>query len=266
MRRITIGRAPGNTIRIDERWDMVSNDHADIVREGNTYTLYDHSTNGTKVDGVKVNLTHKTIYPGQRIVLAGQFELTWDVIKAYLPDEQAQSGYESNVGRGTVKYHEDAGQSGAQESGGHKTEFIGNRQQPGGNTNLYGQDGRQTVRVAENYGQANEYSQAEIDKALGKWNWGAFFCTWLWGVCHKMYWPLLIIIVGAIPYVGQVCSIVLCVYLGMKGSRIAWDSGRYKDFDAYKRAQHRWAIGGVIWFLLSLAYSAYCVYTILSMV
>lgn len=79
-----------------------------------------------------------------------------------------------------------------------------------------------------------------------------------------MYWPLAILIIGGIPYVGQVCSLCLSVYLGLKGSRIAWESGKYKDFEAYKKAQHNWAVGGVIWFLISLVSSAYLVYTTLS--
>ena len=120
-------------------------------------------------------------------------------------------------------------------------------------------------RVKNNNYTLKHISQAEIDKAIAKWNWGAFFCTWLWGVFHKTYWPLLIVLVGCIPYVGLVASLCLAVYLGMNGSKIAWDKEVYKDFDSFKRAQRSWTIGGCVWFGVSLLATAYMVFFTLSM-
>src|SRR6266571_8319277 len=52
-RSITIGRAPDNTIVIDD--PSVSNRHAQLELSGKTYRLKDlESTNGTRVNGIPI--------------------------------------------------------------------------------------------------------------------------------------------------------------------------------------------------------------------
>lgn len=263
-RRITIGRASGSDIRIDERWDTVSNEHAEIEAIGNSLIFYDHSSNGTVVNGQKVRNTNVPVYPGDEILLAGVYKLDWEILERFFPASRRPTvtkNIHEEAGRGTVRkdfYNET---DNTNRSSGRKTEVFDYKKMDNGNDAGY----RRSEGRDENYGQANVYSQAEIDKALEKWNWGAFFCTWLWGVFHRMYWPLLILVVACIPYVGQVCSLCLCVYMGLKGSRIAWDSGKYKDFESYKSAQRTWAIVGLIWFVVSVCISAFLVYNTLSM-
>jgi len=61
---ITIGRAPGNTIVIED--SSVSSRHAELLRDGENYRLKDlDSTNGTRVNGASV--TETTLRPGDRI-------------------------------------------------------------------------------------------------------------------------------------------------------------------------------------------------------
>lgn len=263
-RKITIGRAPGNDIRIEERWDTVSNEHAEIEAIGDNLLFYDHSSNGTSINGQKIHNTNVQIYPGDEILLAGVYKLDWEILERFFPTSRRPTvtkNIHGEVGRSTVQKNVHTETDNGNRQNGRKTEaFDYNRGNHGYNSGYQKSQGRE-----DNYGQANTYSQAEIDKALEKWNWGAFFCTWLWGVFHRMYWPLLILVVAYIPYIGQVCSLCLCVYMGLKGSRIAWDSGKYKDFESYKRAQRNWAIGGVVWFIISLSALAYLVYITLSM-
>ena len=263
-RRITIGRASGSDIRIDERWDTVSNEHAEIESIDNGLLFYDHSSNGTSINGQKIHNTNVPIYPGDEILLAGVYRLDWEILERYFPTSRRPTvtkNIHGEMGRSTVRNDAYNNVDFNKRQGGRKTEAFDynkvNKERYSDNPPVQGRE--------EIYGQANAYSQAEIDKELEKWNWGAFFCTWLWGIFHRMYWPLLILVVAAIPYLGQVCSISLCVYMGLKGSRIAWDCGKYKDFESYKNAQRNWAIGGVIWFLISVSASAYVVYTTLSM-
>ena len=261
--KITIGRNPKSTVRIEERWDTVSNDHATIERRGDALLFFDHSSNGTIINGQKVQNTNVGIYPGDKILLAGVFELDWNIINRNFPYQHRPTvtrnihGGEQNTGRRTVQMDNFSRRDNVQSMGRQTEQFT-----PGAVKDVSQNYVRPDRR--ENYGQANVYSQADMDRAMEKWNWGAFFCSWLWAVVQKMYWPLAILIIGGIPYVGQVCSLCLSVYLGLKGSRIAWESGKYKDFEAYKKAQHNWAVGGVIWFLISLVSSAYLVYTTLS--
>jgi len=51
---ITIGRKPSNHLKFPADFTNISRDHAEIVREGNKFRLIDHSTNGTFVNGKRV--------------------------------------------------------------------------------------------------------------------------------------------------------------------------------------------------------------------
>lgn len=118
----------------------------------------------------------------------------------------------------------------------------------------------------DNFGVENTWSQSDIDKEIEKWNWGAFFCSWIWAAFHNTYWPAFIILVSFVPYVGQVCSLALCVYLGVNGSKIAWRSGKYRNFDSFKSAQKNWAIGGLIFFAACILFEIFVVSIALSLI
>lgn len=77
---------------------------------------------------------------------------------------------------------------------------------------------------------------AEIDR----WNWGAFFLNWIWGIGNNTYVALL----ALIPFFGFIMLFVL----GAKGSVWAWRNGRWDSVEHFKRVQRRWAIwGAVVW-------------------
>jgi hypothetical protein len=77
---------------------------------------------------------------------------------------------------------------------------------------------------------------AEIDR----WNWGAFFLNWIWGIGNNTYVALL----ALIPFFGFIMLFVL----GAKGSVWAWRNGRWDGVEHFKRVQRRWAIWGlVVW-------------------
>lgn len=266
--RITIGRANRCMVRVDERWDTVSNQHADIEEQGNSLLFYDHSSNGTVINGQRIQNTSVRIYPGDEILLAGVYTLEWSIINRYFPnlqrptvarnirgEEQAWSG------RKTVRIDTFAGHEGSRESMGRKTEYhemnVGyDRQSRFSSERIYS--------APDNFGKANTYTQADIDKTLEKWNWGAFFCSWLWAICHRIYWPIIMILIGCIPYIGQVGNLCISVYLGLNGSKWAWESGKYKDFESFLRVQRQWTIGGLIWFIAALVATAFIVSEALS--
>ncbi len=276
--RITIGRSTSSDVIIDERWDTVSNNHADIeLREGQLIFI-DHSSNGTTINGQKIHNTTVGIYQGDIIMLAGRVELSWETISKYFPQTHRptvtknvraeQQTANSNVGgRKTVNQ-----QAFAREDENKKDTYGNNSSsratQQFSQQTPYVSNPRGTVatdyQTDDNYGKENIYSQAEIDREIGKWNWGAFFCSWIWAVCHRIYWPLAIIVVAFVPYLGQVASLVLSVYLGMTGSKKAWNSGKYTNFQAYKSAQKKWAIAGIILFVIGICTQAYIVcYTLM---
>jgi hypothetical protein len=262
--KVTIGRSKRSDIHIDQSWDTVSNDHAELMLEGDSLKFVDHSTNGTLINGQKVHNRAVEIFQGDRILLAGVYELNWNVINNYFPYRHRPTvarnvrGENYDSSRKTAIYQNDNGRN--MQQSGRMTEQYNSENMNPRKPSLH-----DVHEQRENYGVANAYSQADIDKAIEKWNWGAFFCTWLWGVFHKIYWPLLIIVLAIIPYVGSVASLCLAVYLGYNGSRIAWENGGFHDFESFKRSQNNWAIGGFIWFVISLAYQIYMTNVVLTM-
>lgn len=85
-----------------------------------------------------------------------------------------------------------------------------------------------------------------VPNEIKKWNWGAFFFNWLWGVCNGVYWPLILILVNIIPYVGQLISFIGCIALGLNGNEWAWKAKSWSSVAEFKRVQHNWSMA-VLW-------------------
>lgn len=92
------------------------------------------------------------------------------------------------------------------------------------------------------------YNANEVPAEIKKWNWGAFFFNWLWGVCNGVYWPLALILVNLIPYVGQLLALGACIALGINGSEWAWKGKQWNSVEHFKRVQHNWAMA-CLWVL-----------------
>jgi len=81
---------------------------------------------------------------------------------------------------------------------------------------------------------------AEIPPELDRWNWGAFFLNWIWGIGNSTFIALL----ALVPLV----NIVMIFVLGARGSRWAWQNGTWRDAEHFRRTQRNWAIAGlVVW-------------------
>ena len=91
----------------------------------------------------------------------------------------------------------------------------------------------------------NNNNQA-IPNNIGKWNWGAFGFSWLWGVFNGVYWPLLLVLVNLIPYVGWIASRAGCVYLGLKGNEQSWNKKRWSSVAEFESSQRKWSVA-LIW-------------------
>jgi hypothetical protein len=81
---------------------------------------------------------------------------------------------------------------------------------------------------------------AQIPEGLNKWNWGAFWLTWIWGIFNGCYIALLVFI--------PVISIFMPFYLGAKGNELAWRNRQWDDADELKNVQKKWSIAGWIVF------------------
>jgi len=85
---------------------------------------------------------------------------------------------------------------------------------------------------------------AIIPKEIKGWNWGAFFFGWLWGVSNGVWISLL----SAIPFVGIIMVIVLCV----KGNEWAWRHKKWDSIEHFKSTQRNWGIAGAVIFVVGL--------------
>jgi hypothetical protein len=75
---------------------------------------------------------------------------------------------------------------------------------------------------------------AEIDR----WNWGAFFLNWIWGIGNNTFIALLTFL--------PLFFVIMPFVLGAKGSAWAWRNRRWDSIEHFKRVQRLWAIWGVI--------------------
>ena len=94
--------------------------------------------------------------------------------------------------------------------------------------------------------EPRQESYTPTSQDLSKWNWGAFMFNWLWAVCNGIYWPLLLILLNFIPYVGPIAAFGLCIYLGVKGTEMAWNAKTWPSWESFQETQHKWAVA-ILW-------------------
>jgi len=84
MRIITIGRDNSCDIVINDMY--VSKIHANLFSDGDgqSFTFRDISSNGTTVNGVKVNKNDMHVRYGDSVLLAGRVPLPWNKVQNFL--------------------------------------------------------------------------------------------------------------------------------------------------------------------------------------
>lgn len=78
----------------------------------------------------------------------------------------------------------------------------------------------------------------DVPSEIKKWNWGAFWLTWIWGFFNDTFISLLVFIPGA--------NFVIPFYLGYKGNELSWRNKRWKNDEGFFNAQRKWARAGWI--------------------
>ncbi len=100
-------------------------------------------------------------------------------------------------------------------------------------------------------------SPAVIEKEIMRWNWGAFFLTWIWAIGNKLWvWLIIGLAAYAIAFVpspnnktmwiSMICQGVISVFLGVKGSEWAWKSKKWDSIGHFKRTQRKWRNWGIV--------------------
>jgi hypothetical protein len=78
---------------------------------------------------------------------------------------------------------------------------------------------------------------AVIPPEINRWNWGAFFLSWIWGLCNNVFIALLCFI--------PIVNIIMIFVLGAKGNEWAWQNKRWNSIEDFLRIQKRWALCGL---------------------
>ena len=93
---------------------------------------------------------------------------------------------------------------------------------------------------------------------ISQWSWGGFLIPPIWSFASKVpKWALFYFISLIFP----VISIVLGLYLGSRGRKLAWESGKWGDFTEFKKQQRVLDISG---FLIALViFSIWIVFKLL---
>ena len=246
--KVTIGRAPECDIVVDQSYGRVSNEHATLEIQDGQLIFKDHSSNGTMINGRLIHQSSIAIQNGDKIMLANAYELSWANILRLFPVLQ----------RKTERF------DGSQiESGERRTEMFN----PADIESSHGDsiNGTRQHTISENgtVGQLNDYTQLEVDEYLERFNFGAFLSSWVWAICHRVFWPLVIIPISLIPYLGQVASLFLCSYLGIKGNSLAWNRSKV-SFGKFVANQKKWIGIGIVLFILFAAIQFIAIYYLLS--
>lgn len=103
----------------------------------------------------------------------------------------------------------------------------------------------------------------EVPK-LRRWNWGAFWLTWIWAVGNKVWFGLLLIplflyISLLLPNIKELMEeglwwiiflpaiyMLLWLYIAVHGDKLAWEKTKVRSIAEFKKTQHKWAVAGFI--------------------
>lgn len=98
---------------------------------------------------------------------------------------------------------------------------------------------------------------APIPNEVRRWNWGAFFLTWIWGIGNNVLVSFLV----WVPFLGFVMPIVL----GIKGGEWAWQKKRWESVAHFQRVQRIWAwvgFGVFLWFMALMVGALFFLFTV----
>lgn len=95
---------------------------------------------------------------------------------------------------------------------------------------------------------------AKLPKKYRTFNFGAFGGGVIWAFAHQMYAAAILILIGSMLTSG-ILGIAGCIYLGVKGNELAWESRNFDDIQDFLDCQRAWTMFAIIPFIVFLASS-----------
>ena len=130
------------------------------------------------------------------------------------------------------------------------------------NTQFCPQCGKAVISTIENNSGEGPDSVV-LDIVSKKFNWGAFFLTWIWGLFNKSYLTLLMLPAQFLSWVifpfGYLITFGLAIWFGIEGNKWAWQNKRFESIEQFHKYQKNFAIAGTIiaivtWILIALLF------------
>ena len=79
-----------------------------------------------------------------------------------------------------------------------------------------------------------------------RWNWGAFFLSWIWAFAHRLpVWGIIGLVAQFVPLAGW----AVAIYLGVKGGELAWRERPFRSLAEFQATERVWGWWGVGLFL-----------------
>ena len=99
--------------------------------------------------------------------------------------------------------------------------------------------------------EAESSSVITTPSIIGKWNWGAFWFGGLWGLFNGVYWPLILIPLNFIfPAFGWIPSIIVGIYLGVRGNELSWENKNWASIEEFEQSQKGCSIVALVFFII----------------
>ncbi len=122
---------------------------------------------------------------------------------------------------------------------------------------------QQNNNLANNSGQGKD--SPVLDIVSKRFNWGAFFLSWIWGLGNRSYITLLMFpaaILTMIPVIGFFVPLALDIWFGIKGNTWAWQNKQWRSVEHFHEVQKKWAIGGLIAFIAWIVLSVLIIFAL----
>ena len=95
---------------------------------------------------------------------------------------------------------------------------------------------------------------ANMPKELEKYNWGAFFMAWIWGLCNGMPTNIIVITivlcilsyVPIIDFVAAPFALGLLIWNGTQGNKWAWAHNNRGSVEKFNEYQKKWVFWPLI--------------------
>ncbi len=253
---IHAGRGRHNELIFNE--NIVSTNHARLFYQSGQWFVEDtRSTNGTFLNGKKLASLRRYMFdPIRDQLMLGSITLDPDKL---LPLKKAFDNYHKKM-KGSTQ-NTDTHAKGISEGGILQEQnplihepLVISSDVPLANNLTIEKNKIQETPAAEVFENTSGQGKSTIvPSQIKKWNWGAFFLNWIWGIGNNTYIALL----GLIPVVG----FVMMVVLGLRGSEWAWQNKRWESIEHFQRVQRKWAqwglglfVAGITLYFINMSY------------